>query len=113
MSASAVSAATVIGGNTRVAFSSLIDGLTPGVTGTATVVGAAPLTVNFGITGGTLDSALAGQILHDGSGVTLSNGVNTLGLGNFIIDTTASTLFGDASLTAARSAPRSRWRPST
>lgn len=98
LSATAGSAATLIGGDTRVAFSDAIAGLTPGVTGTATVVAAAPLTVNFGITGGTLDAALAGQILHNGSGVTLSNGTNTVGLGNFIIDTVASTLFGDASL---------------
>ena len=95
----AASAAAVIGGNTRLAFSSAIAGLQAGLTGTATLVGGASgLTVNFGITGGNLDSALAGNIRHDGSGITLSNGTNTIGLGNFVIDTTSGFLLGDASL---------------
>jgi hypothetical protein len=95
----ASSAATVVGGDTRVVFSSAISGLSVGLTGSATLVGGAPgLTVNFGITGGELDAALAGTILHDGSGLTLSNGVNTLALGNFVIDTSQSLLRGDVSL---------------
>jgi hypothetical protein len=100
--AAASSAATVIGGDTRVVFSSAISGLEAGLTGTATLVGGAPgLTINFGITGGELDGSLAGNIQHQGSGVTLGNGTNTLGLGNFIIDTSQSLLFGDVSLNGA------------
>jgi hypothetical protein len=95
----ASSAATVIGGDTRVVFSSAIDGLSVGLTGSATLVGGQPgLTINFGITGGELDDALAGSILHAGSGLTLGNGVNLLSLGNFVIDTTGSVLKGDVSL---------------
>lgn len=95
-------AATVIGGDTRVAFGSILTGLEVGLTGTASLVGGAPgLTVNFDITGGDLDPARAGTIRHDGSGITLSNGVNTLALGNFVINTTTSFLQGDASLNGA------------
>jgi hypothetical protein len=98
----ASSAATVIGGDTRVVFSSAIGGLSVGLTGGATLVGGQPgLTVNFGITGGQLDDALAGTIRHDGSGLTLGNGVNLLSLGNFVIDTTGSLLKGDVSLNGA------------
>ena len=92
-------AATVVGGDTRVAFTDAITGLEAGLTGSASLVGGAPgLTLNFPITGGELDAGLAGNIRHDGSGLTLSNGTNTIGLGNFVIDTVTSTLFGDASL---------------
>jgi hypothetical protein len=95
----AASATAVVGGNTRVAFGPAISGLEAGLTGTASLVGGSSgLTVNFGITGGELDAALAGSIRHDGSGVTLSNGTNTLGLGNFVIDTTSGFLLGDAAL---------------
>lgn len=79
---SLASALTVTGGDTRVAFDAdALGGLTAGVTGSATVIGPG-LTVNFPITGGFLDAALAGEIRHDGSGITLSNGINTLALGN-------------------------------
>lgn len=97
--ASPASALTVVGGDTRVVFSSAIAGLNVGLTGGATLVGGAPgLTVNFGITGGSLDTSLAGTILHAGSGLTFSNGTNTLAVGNFVIDTVQSILFGDVSL---------------
>lgn len=96
-----VAAAAVIGGDTRVAFTDAISGLQPGLTGTASLIGAAPLTLNFPVTGGALDAGLAGSIRHDGSGLTLSNGANTIGLGNFVIDTVTSTLFGDATLNDA------------
>lgn len=93
------SALAVIGGDTRVVFTEAITGLNVGLTGGATLVGGAPgLTVNFGITGGDLDAALAGTILHAGSGLTFSNGVNTLAVGNFVIDTTQGLLLGDVSL---------------
>lgn len=93
------SATAVIGGNTRVAFGSLVSGLQVGLTGTATLVGSMEgLTVNFGITGGDLDDSLAGTIRHDGSGVTLSNGTNIVGLSNFVINTGTSFVEGDVSL---------------
>lgn len=98
----AASATAVIGGNTRLAFGSVITGLEAGLTGNASLVGGAPgLTVNFDITGGDLDAALAGTIRHDGSGITLSNGTNVLGLGNFVIDTVSSSVLGDVSLNGA------------
>lgn len=93
-----ISAAAVIGGETRIAFGSIVASLDAGLTGTASLVAAEPLTVGFAITGGDLDDTLAGTIRHDGSGVTLSNGTNTLGLGNFVIDTVSSLVFGDVTL---------------
>lgn len=51
----------------------------------------------FPITGGDL-VGLAGTIEHDGSGLSLASGPNTLALENFLIDTTTLQLFGDASL---------------
>ncbi|GGI85331.1 hypothetical protein GCM10007973_22400 [Polymorphobacter multimanifer] len=69
-----------------------------GITGTASIVSGSPLTVSFPITGGSLNSALSGFILHEGSGVSLTGGSNTLGLSNFIIDTVSQRILGDASL---------------
>ncbi len=98
----AASAVTVVGGDTRVAFGAAVSGLEVGLLGSASLVEGAPgLTVNFGITGGTLDGSLAGAIRHDGSGLTLSNGTNVLALSNFVIDTTQSLLLGDVALNGA------------
>ncbi len=97
-SSSMASAVTLIGGDTRVAFGEIIESLSPSLLGTASLISAAPLTVNFGITGGMLDGSLAGMIRHDGSGVSLTNGTNVVELSNFVIDTTAMTLFGDVVL---------------
>ncbi|MGF1544046.1 MAG: VPLPA-CTERM sorting domain-containing protein [Parvularculaceae bacterium] len=95
------------GGDTRVVIDISTDGensftledlgLQAGLTGTATLVDGA---INFPITGGELDG-IAGQILHEGSGVTLTgldteDGTGpTLFASNFIIDTINETLFGD------------------
>ena len=73
-------------------------GTAPATVGSAAVTGVAPLTVAFPITGGDLDDALAGRILHEGSGVSLQAGGITLALENFIIDTTDQLILGDASL---------------
>jgi hypothetical protein len=100
----AASAVALAGGDTRVQFSQAFAGalagagVSVGLTGAASLVGPG---VNFPITGGDLDASLAGLILHDGSGLTLSNGVNTLALGNFVIDTTAQLLLGDVALNGA------------
>ncbi len=96
-----VNAAAVIGGDTRVLVESAFVGLVGGLTGSATIASADPLTANFPVTGGSLDAALAGQILHEGSGLTLTNGVNTVGAGNFIIDTVNSLVLGDVTLNGA------------
>lgn len=99
----AAQALTTLGGNTRLRLSSATEGLTAGLVGSATLaVGQPGLTINFPITGGTLDtSTLIGTIRHDGSGLSLSNGVNLLTLSNFVIDTSASLVFGDAALNGA------------
>lgn len=96
----AASAATLVGGETRVQVTANLAalGLTPGITGTASLVSGAPLTVSFPVTGGSLNSSLGGFILHEGSGVSLTAGSNTLTLGNFIIDTVSSRVLGDAAL---------------
>ncbi|MGB3722607.1 MAG: hypothetical protein WA979_07295 [Pacificimonas sp.] len=91
--------ADVDGGETRVAVTADLAGLglTAGLLGDATLVDTDVLTVSFPITGGELDADLAGQILHEGSGVSLTGGDVILNLENFIIDTTASSIFGDVS----------------
>jgi hypothetical protein len=96
----AAQATTTLGGNTRLRLSSTTEGLTAGLVGSATLaVGQPGLTINFPITGGTFDTnTLVGTIRHDGSGLSLSNGTNLLTLSNFVIDTSASLVFGDAAL---------------
>lgn len=93
-------AATIVGGETRVEVTADLAalGLTPGIIGTASIVSGSPLTVAFPITGGSLDGALAGSILHEGSGVSLTAGGNSLALTNFIIDTVGQRILGDAAL---------------
>lgn len=93
-------AAVVTGGQTNVQVTADLGalGLTPGITGTASIVSASPLTVGFGITGGSLDAGLGGFILHEGSGVSLTAGGNSLTLSNFIIDTVSQRILGDAAL---------------
>jgi hypothetical protein len=97
----AAGAATITGGDTRVLVESGFVGLIGGLTGTATLVSADPLVANFPITGGTLDAGLAGQILHEGSGLVLSDGTTSVGAGNFIIDTVNSLVLGDVTLNGA------------
>ena len=100
---STAQAATLVGGETRVQVTADLAalGLTPGVLGSASIVSGSPLTVAFPITGGTLDASLAGSILHEGSGVSLTAGANTLALTNFIIDTVGQRILGDAALNGA------------
>jgi hypothetical protein len=99
----AANAVVLGGGNTRLLPSAVTSGLTVGLIGTASIAAIpAGLSVNFPITGGMLDPVtLAGTIRHDGSGLSFTNGVNTLGLSNFVIDTTASVLFGTVTLNGA------------
>lgn len=93
-------AASLIGGVTQVQVTADVGalGLTPGVLGSASIVSGQPLTVAFPITGGALNSSLAGFILHEGSGVSLTAGGNSLSLTNFIIDTIGQRILGDAAL---------------
>ena len=76
-------------------------GVTPGVTGSATVSGS---TVSFPITGGSAvihankhyaPGFVDGVVLHQGSGLTLTKGSTTVKLSNFTIDPGNSILFGD------------------
>lgn len=54
-------------------------------------------TAIFPITGGTIDDVTSAALIeHDGSGLTLSVGTDSLLLLNFLIDTAQSTIFGDA-----------------
>jgi hypothetical protein len=101
----AAQATTIASGTTAVRVTANLAGLglTPGLTGTAqadTSLGFARIL--FPITGGDLDfSTLAGQIRHDGSGITLTSGSTVVGLGNFVIDTQASRLLADVTLNGA------------
>jgi len=96
--AAPASAVPVVGGATRIDFnqSFLATGLQIELTGNASESGV-PGGSNLPITGGNLDGNLAGTIRHDGSGISLRDSFSVLTLSNFVIDTTASTVFGDVS----------------
>jgi len=79
-------------------------GLTPGVTGTATLEDGV---LHFPITGGNVDyydpaqdyrPYVQGSISHDGSGITLTAGDKVVGLSDFRIDPGTSQLFGTVTL---------------
>lgn len=77
--------------------------LTPGVVGDAELAGGA---VSFPITGGdvtyyepgSIDPYVQGEIMHDGSGLSLTAGKTTVELTDFRIDPGTSKLFGDVSV---------------
>lgn len=87
-------------------------GVTPGVTGTATLADGA---VDFPITGGTVtlydkDSGyrpfVQGVIFHQGSGLSLTAGETTVELSNFVVDPgKPARLFGDVSVNGALAVP--------
>ena len=89
-------------------------GLTPGVTGTATLDGTTGV-VDFPITGGTVtlydrESGyrpwVQGVVFHDGSGLTLAAGGTTVELSNFVIDPgKPARLFGDVTVNGELAAP--------
>ena len=89
-------------------------GLTPGVTGTATLDGTTGV-VDFPITGGTVtlydrESGyrpwVQGVVFHDGSGMTLAAGGTTVELSNFVIDPgKPARLFGDVTVNGELAAP--------
>jgi hypothetical protein len=93
----AVSAQALVGVETRVLFGQLPDGITPGLIGTASIVPSDGLFVSFPVTGGVLDGADT-IVFHDGSGVTLSDGVSTVGLGDFRIELGPELVFGNVTL---------------
>jgi hypothetical protein len=95
------------GGNTAVALDSGFTdaltslGLTPGVTGTATLTDGS---VHFPITGGNVvywspkgnyRPYVQGLIEHDGSGLSLTAGSTVVGLSNFTVNPGNSKLYGD------------------
>jgi hypothetical protein len=95
------------GGNTAVLLDSGFTGaltslgLTPGVTGTATLTDGS---VHFPITGGsvvywspkgTYRPYVQGIIEHDGSGLSLTAGSTVVGLSNFTVNPGNSQLYGD------------------
>jgi hypothetical protein len=89
-------------------------GLTPGVTGTATLDGTTGV-VDFPITGGTVtlydrESGyrpwVQGVVFHDGSGLTLAAGGTTVELSDFVIDPgKPARLFGDVTVNGELAAP--------
>jgi hypothetical protein len=79
-------------------------GLTPGVTGTATLTDGV---LAFPITGGNVDyydpaedyrPYVQGEIDHEGSGITLTAGDKVVGLSDFVIDPGTSRLTGTVTL---------------
>lgn len=93
--AGGASAATISSGKTQVTVTADLGGLglTGAPFGTATADGA---TFTFPITGGTVDATAV--IEHDGSGVTLTAAADadtSVTVGNFVIDTSVNTIFGD------------------
>jgi len=99
LSTGAAHAVAVTGGTTAVTVTADLAGLklTPGLEGTATAeVNDGLLTVFFPITGGSTGPAGNASIEHDGSGVSLTaEDGTTASVGNFVIKTSASTVFGD------------------
>jgi len=100
----------LFGGNTAVAldkgFTDALTslGLTPGVTGTATLNNGS---VAFPITGGSVvywspkskyRPYVQGIIEHDGSGLSLTAGGTTVGLSNFTVNPGNSKLYGDVTV---------------
>ncbi len=92
-------AVAVTGGTTAVTVTADLAGLglTPGLEGSATAeVNDGLLTVFFPITGGSTGPAGNALIEHEGSGVSLTaEDGTTASVGNFVIKTSASTVFGD------------------
>jgi hypothetical protein len=79
-------------------------GLTPGVTGTATLTDGS---VHFPITGGSVvywspkghyRPYVQGIIEHDGSGLSLTAGATVVGLSNFTVNPGNSVLYGDVAV---------------
>jgi hypothetical protein len=100
----------IFGGDTGVALDSDFLaalkslGLTPGVSGTATLDGT---TVKFPITGGSVvywspkgdyRPYVQGLLEHDGSGLTLTAGSTVVTLANFTVNPGNSKLYGDVSV---------------
>ncbi|MFZ7089434.1 hypothetical protein, partial [Curtobacterium sp. RRHDQ10] len=100
----------VLGGNTAVkldaGFAAALKslGLTPGVSGSATLTDGS---VHFPITGGSVvywspDSGyrpyVQGILEHDGSGLTLTAGSTTVTLSNFTVNPGNSKLYGDVAV---------------
>jgi hypothetical protein len=106
ISAPAAAQQTVTGGSTDVTLTAapaLIDlGLSAAPTGTATVSfdGAIP-TFTFPITGGSIDAFGNALFYHDGSGILFTAGTDSLGIGNFVIDTAALLVSGDVTANGA------------
>jgi hypothetical protein len=98
----AAQAATIVGGVTAVTLTAAPTltslGLSFSTLGTATAMANAMgiPTINFPITGGTIDTNGRGLIEHNGSGLLFTAGATTLALENFLIDTNTSQLFGRA-----------------
>ncbi|MEO0399383.1 MAG: hypothetical protein AAF224_08150 [Pseudomonadota bacterium] len=92
-SAAKANPVALVGGETRiqVTFDLASAGLTPSLQGSAT---AESNGFGFPVTGGALDG-IAGTIEHEGSGVFLTDGSDTVFAGNFIIDTVQQLVFGD------------------
>ncbi|MEO0500066.1 MAG: PEP-CTERM sorting domain-containing protein [Pseudomonadota bacterium] len=100
MFATAAVAVPLSGGETRVVITAEIEplGLTPGTLGSASVINADPLTVGFPISGGDIAADLSsGQILHEGSGISLTDGVELVSIENLIIDLEQSSILADVS----------------
>ncbi|MEM6638624.1 MAG: hypothetical protein AAF610_01840 [Pseudomonadota bacterium] len=94
----------ITGGSTQVeltSFDALTSlGLSVSIFGTAKLDASGPFPVaSFLVTGGTVDSATGfASIEHDGSGLGLSNGTDSVELANFLVDTESLLLSGDVSV---------------
>ena len=99
MSAIAAQAATlpIVGGETRLALTGSLGGLSASGYGTTTEDMWGPYQeFTFGITGGEVDTDTDQSIIeHAGAGVTLSDGTNSASIADFVIDTAAGGIFGN------------------
>lgn len=104
MAAGTASAIPVVGGGVTSTIlelgkaSTVLSGAGVGITLTGSASPYGP-DVAFPVTGGDVDLAfLEGEILHDGSGVDLSNGGNTVKLSNLVVDLTNLLIRGDVEI---------------
>ncbi|MEM6639711.1 MAG: PEP-CTERM sorting domain-containing protein [Pseudomonadota bacterium] len=106
LTAPTASASTVdvIGGVTEVEILSFFTltnaGFNVGLLGSATLDASGLIPVaSFGITGGSVDTVTGNALIeHDGSGVSLDNGVDFVNLENFLVNTETLILSGDVTV---------------
>lgn len=111
ITAAPATAASIVGGSTSVTLTAAPTltslGIAVAPTGTATAMtnSSGQPVVTFPITGGSTNQMTgAATIFHDGSGLLFTSGTNSLGVGNFVIDTMSLLISGYATANGSTTA---------